>query len=74
MKSKVDNLDNYNLKALFVDLIKLSDVGGKEVVKEDVYDDLVKKVNAIDTNELVKKQIITLKLMRLKVKYLILLA
>ena len=34
-----------------VDLKKLSDVVDKEVVKKDVYDELVKKVNAIQTTD-----------------------
>ena len=41
-----------------VDLSKLSDVVNKKVVKKDVYDELVKKVNSIQTNDtidLVKK-------------------
>ena len=41
-----------------VDLSKLSDVVNKKVLKKDVYDELVKKVNSIQTNDtidLVKK-------------------
>ena len=41
-----------------VDLSKLSDVVNKKVVKKDVYDELLKKVNSIQTNDtidLVKK-------------------
>ena len=34
-----------------VDLSKLSDVVNKKVVKKDVYDELVKKVNSIQTND-----------------------
>ena len=41
-----------------VDLSKLSDVVNKKVVKKDVYHELLKKVNSIQTNDtidLVKK-------------------
>ena len=41
-----------------VDLSKLSDVVNKKVLKKDVYDELLKKVNSIQTNDtidLVKK-------------------
>ena len=56
-----------------VDLSKLSDVIKHEVVKMSVYEELVKKVNAIQTtytNNLVKKAE-TQKLLKLKRKYLI---
>ena len=58
LKSKVDKLDVDKLKPVSGDLKKLSDVVEKEVVKKDVYDELVKKVNAIqttDTSDLVEK-------------------
>ena len=58
----------------FPDLSKLSDVVKNKVVKKYVYDELAKKVNVIGINGLVKKQIVMLRSMRLKVKYLILLA
>ena len=51
-----------------VDLNKLSYVVKNDVVKKDVYDELVKKVNAIDTSGLVKKQIMEIRSLRLKVK------
>ena len=34
-----------------VDLSKLSDVVNKKVLKKDVYDELLKKVNSIQTND-----------------------
>ena len=46
-------LDVFKLK--HVQLKKLNDIVDKEVVKEDMYDDLVKKVNVIDTSGLVKQ-------------------
>lgn len=45
-----------------VDLNKLSEKGEKEIIKRDVYDELVQKVNAIQTTDignLVKKLTIT---------------
>ena len=42
-------------KPVFLNLKKLSDVVNKTFVKKDVYDKLVKKVDFIDTNKLVKK-------------------
>ena len=46
-------LDVFKLK--HVQLKKLNYVVDKEVVKEDMYDDLVKKVNVIDTSGLAKQ-------------------
>ena len=46
-------LDVFKLK--HVQLKKLNYIVDKEVVKEDMYDDLVKKVNVIDTSGLVKQ-------------------
>ena len=53
LKSQVDKLDVDKLKHLPTNLKKLSDVVDKEVVKNDVYDELFKNVNAIDTSKLV---------------------
>ena len=55
LKSKVDKLDAYKLKHVPVDFKKLSDVADNDVVKKTVYDELVKKVNTIDTRWLVRK-------------------
>ena len=55
-----------------VDLSKLSDVVKNEVVEKTVYNELVKKVNAIqttDTSNLVKKLTITQELMELEKNY-----
>ena len=61
-------------KPVFLNLKKLSDVVNKKFVKKDVYDKLVKKVDFIDTNKLVKKQIVIRKSVILNVKSLVLLA
>ena len=61
-------------KPVFLNLKKLSDVVNKKFVKKDVYDKLVKKVGFIDTNKLVKKQIVIRKSVILNVKSLVLLA
>ena len=71
LKSKVDNLDVDKLLPVPTDLSMLSYVVKNEVVKKDVYHELVKKVNAIDTSRLVKKQIMILRSIRLKVKHLV---
>ena len=52
LKSKVDDLDVRKLKTVPVDLKKLSDIIDNDVVKKTVYDQLLKKVNAIDTSRL----------------------
>ena len=70
MQSKVDKLDIGKLETAPVDLSKLSNVV-KNFVKKTEYDELVKKVNNISTtgtSDLVKKMIITQKLMKLKIK------
>ena len=74
LKNKVDKLDVDKLKPVPTDFKKLSDVIDTEVVKKDLPDNLVEKVNVIDICGLVKKQIITERSMRLKLKYLVLLA
>ena len=48
-------LDVFKLKHVPPALKKLNYIVDKEVVKEDMYDDLVKKVNVIDTSGLVKQ-------------------
>ena len=55
------------------DLSTLSDAVKTDVVKQIAYDKLAKKVNAIDTSELVEKQIITPRSKILKLKNLVLL-
>ena len=69
MTSKVDKLDVNTLRSIPANLKNLS----------DVYIMLLKRLyimnwlkNAIDINGLVKKEILILKSMRLKVKYLVL--
>ena len=55
LKSEVDKLDIDKLVPVPVDLSKLSDVVKNDVVKKDVYDKLVAKVNNIDTSGFVLK-------------------
>ena len=58
LKSDIDALDIEKLKAVPVDLYKLSSVVEKEVVKKTGYDESVKKINVvltIDNSDLVKK-------------------
>ena len=52
LKTEVDKLDIDKLVPVPVDLSKLSDVVKNDVVKKDVYDKLVTKVNAIDASGL----------------------
>ena len=55
LKTEFDKLDIDKLVPVPVDLSKLSDVVKNDVVKKDVYDKLVAKVNNIDTSDLVLK-------------------
>ena len=58
LKSKVGKLDPDKLVPVTVDLIKLSDVVKNDVIRNTEYNELVKKVNNInttDTGDLVKK-------------------
>ena len=58
MKSKVDKFDVDKVVPVPTDLSKLSDVVNNEVIKKNVYNKLVKNVNAIktlDISNLVKK-------------------
>ena len=55
LKTEVDKLDFDKLVPVPVDLSKLSDVVKNDVVKKDVYDKLVAKVNSIDTSGFVLK-------------------
>ena len=74
MKSKVDKLDIDTLETTPVDLSKLSDAVKNEAVKKTEYNELVKKVNLIqtsDTSNLFKKVTMTQKLMKLKKKLII---
>ena len=57
LKSKVDKLDAGKLLPVPTHLTKLSDVVKNEVVKKDVYNELVKNVNAIDTSKFVKNRL-----------------
>ena len=55
LKTEVHKLDIDKLVPVPVDLSKLSDVVKTDVVKKDVYDKLVTKVNSIDTSGFVLK-------------------
>ena len=55
LKTEVDKLDIEKLVPVPVDLSKLSDVVKNDVVKKDIYDKLVSKVNNIDTSGFVLK-------------------
>ena len=52
LKSKLDKLDVDKLVSVPIDLKKLSDVVDNGAVEGDVYDELLKKINAIDTSGL----------------------
>ena len=58
LKSKVDKLDIEKLETTPIDLSKLSDLLKDYFAKKTEYDELIKKVNAIqatDTSNVVKK-------------------
>ena len=57
LKSKVDKLDVDKLAPFPVDFRKLNDVVKGEVVEKTFYEELVKRVNGIDTSGLVKKRL-----------------
>ena len=68
LKTRVEKIDIGKLETTLVDFKKLSDVGDKDVVKKTVNDELVKQVNAIDPNELVKKANYNAKIHKLECK------
>ena len=51
LKSDVDRLDIDKLESTLVDLSQLSNLVKTNVVKNSAYNELVKKVNAIDSNK-----------------------
>ena len=55
LKSKIDKIDVDKLLPVSGDLSKLSDVVKNDIVKKSLNDELVKKVNAIQAGNLVKK-------------------
>ena len=55
LKTEVDKIDVDKLKSTLDDLRKLSNVVNNDVVKKTVYDKLLAKVDAIDTNGFVLK-------------------
>ena len=70
LKSKLHKLDFGKLETVPVNLSKLSNLVKNNVVRKNVYDELVKKVNVIDTSGLFKKQFIWLRSKTLKIKHL----
>ena len=56
LKTEVDKTDAEKLKAVPVDLAKLSNVVKNDVVKKTEYNKLVTKVDNIDTTNFVKKK------------------
>ena len=55
LKAEVDQIDVEKLKTVPAELRKLSNVVNNDVVKKTVYDELVAKVNNIDTSGFVLK-------------------
>ena len=55
LESEVDKIDAGKLKSLPVDLSKLGNVVNNDVVKKNVYDKLVAKINNIDSSGFVLK-------------------
>ena len=55
MKGKVDKLNVDELAPIPPDLSKLGDVVKNKVLKRTEYDELVRKVNSIDTSKFIKK-------------------
>ena len=51
LKSEIDKLDIGKLETTPIDLSRLSDVVKNEVVKKTEYNELAKKVNAIQTTD-----------------------
>ena len=55
LKTEVDKLDIDNLVPIPTDLRKLSNMVKNDVVKKDIYDKLVAKVNGVDTSKFILK-------------------
>ena len=55
LKTETDKIDFDKLKTVPVDLSNLSNVVNNDVVKKTLYDNLVEKVNNIDTSRFVLK-------------------
>ena len=55
LKTEVNKLDIHKLVPIPVDLSKLSDVVKNDVVKKNVYNKLVAKIDNIDTSDFVLK-------------------
>ena len=62
LTNKVDKWVVDTLKLVPTNLKKLSDVVENEVVKKDVYNELVEKVNTVDTSKLVNKTVYNAKI------------
>ena len=50
LKSDADKLDTNKVKIVLADLYKLSNIVENNAVKKSVYDELVKKVKAVQSN------------------------
>ena len=55
LKTEVDKLDTGKLVPILVDLSKLIDVAKNDVVKKTVYDQLLEKIDNIDSSDFVLK-------------------
>ena len=72
LKTEVDKLDIDKLVPVATDLSKLSNVVKNDVVKKDVYNKLVTKVDNIDTSGFVLKTKYDIDKSELEIKFLIL--
>ena len=70
LKSKINKLDIGKLETTPTDLSKPKNAVKKEVVKKTEYDELVEKINAIDTSKLVNKTDHNAKIKNIKDKIL----
>ena len=71
LKTKIDNLDVGKLKAVPVDLKKLSDIVSKEVVKNTKFNTINTKVDNLDS--LGSPLLLTQNYQKLRIKFLLLL-
>ena len=57
LKTEIDKIDVYKLKAVSLDLSKRNNVVKNEVAKKSLYDKLVAIVNNIDKDKIRRRQI-----------------
>ena len=72
LKTEVDKLDIDKLAPVPVDLSKLSDVVKNDIVKKTVYNNLVAKVNSIDTCGFVLKTKYDTDKLEIEIEFLVL--